>query len=31
LGSGGFLVRGDLPTFLTGAPRQVFVTVGTTC
>lgn len=30
MGSGGFVARGDLPTFLTGAPRQVFFTVSTT-
>ncbi len=30
MGSGGFVARGDLPTFLTGAPRQLFVTVSTT-
>jgi iron complex outermembrane recepter protein len=30
MGSGGFVARGDLPTFLTGAPRQLFFTVSTT-
>lgn len=30
MGSGGFVARGDLPTFLTGAPRQLFFTVNTT-
>jgi iron complex outermembrane receptor protein len=30
MGSGGFVARGDLPTFLTGAPRQVFFTVSST-
>lgn len=30
MGSGGFVARGDLPTFLTGAPRQIFFTVNTT-
>ncbi len=30
MGSGGFVTRGDLPTFLTGAPRQLFFTVSTT-
>ena len=30
MGSGGFVARGDLPTFLTGAPRQLFLTVSTT-
>lgn len=29
MGSGGFVARGDLPTFLTGAPRQLFLTVST--
>jgi len=30
MGSGAFVTRGDLPTFLTGAPRQLFFTVSTT-
>jgi iron complex outermembrane receptor protein len=30
MGSGGFVARGDLPTFLTGAPRQLFFTLNTT-
>lgn len=30
MGSGGFVARGDLPTFLTGAPRQLFLTINTT-
>jgi iron complex outermembrane receptor protein len=30
MGSGGYVARGDLPTFLTGAPRQLFFTVSTT-
>jgi iron complex outermembrane recepter protein len=30
MGSGGFVAIGDLPTFLTGAPRQLFFTVNTT-
>ncbi|AMW05660.1 TonB-dependent receptor [Gemmatimonas phototrophica] len=30
MGSGGFVARGDLPTFLTGAPRQLFLTISTT-
>ncbi|MCA2987096.1 MAG: TonB-dependent receptor [Gemmatimonas sp.] len=29
MGSGGFVARGDLPTFLTGAPRQLFLSVNT--
>jgi iron complex outermembrane receptor protein len=30
MGSGGFVARGDLPTFLTGAPRQLFLSVNAT-